>query len=483
MVAQNGLRTFAIEQIFNRMKVYTRTSKKAGMAKLYIKPKFGNNPTWLNTGLDVSISDWDKTFSMDENNKLMQSEVKVSNLMRKLGYDKKLQDIENGLRSLRDANNLTIDTANNLIETIVLADVRAEQEKQQERLQKAVEAQQKDVKLYIDNYIKGLTAKGEDEEVESLTKKQKEYTPNSIKIWGQFHRIFKEFYKGHKVATWDDVDKRYIEKFSAYLNKKYLPSTYVRLISCLRTIMGRAFDDGVRTKQIPSDMFYRPTVHAQDKAAEIYLTNMELDALYNMELKGLKEQVRDLFLIGCYTGQRFSDYSAITKDCVGTTAKGVPVLRLVQKKTSKSVVIPILNDKLVSLLEKYDFAVPGVNDVVFNRYIKDVCKQLSESVPSLATLVPTLLTKSEKEAEERGTMTFERDSKGRAIKPRYQLVMSHTARRTCITLMHLSGKYTVPQMMSVSGHTKPETFFKYLKQNGDDDANSVADAAGEDGLF
>jgi len=465
------------------MKVYTRTSKKAGMAKLYIKPKFGNNPTWLNTGLDVSISDWDKTFSMDENNKLMQSEVKVSNLMRKLGYDKKLQDIENGLRSLRDANNLTIDTANNLIETIVLADVRAEQEKQQERLQKAVEAQQKDVKLYIDNYIKGLTAKGEDEEVESLTKKQKEYTPNSIKIWGQFHRIFKEFYKGHKVATWDDVDKRYIEKFSAYLNKKYLPSTYVRLISCLRTIMGRAFDDGVRTKQIPSDMFYRPTVHAQDKAAEIYLTNMELDALYNMELKGLKEQVRDLFLIGCYTGQRFSDYSAITKDCVGTTAKGVPVLRLVQKKTSKSVVIPILNDKLVSLLEKYDFAVPGVNDVVFNRYIKDVCKQLSESVPSLATLVPTLLTKSEKEAEERGTMTFERDSKGRAIKPRYQLVMSHTARRTCITLMHLSGKYTVPQMMSVSGHTKPETFFKYLKQNGDDDANSVADAAGEDGLF
>lgn len=453
------------------------------MAKLYIKPKFGNNPTWLNTGLDVSISDWDKTFSMDENNKLMQSEVKVSNLMRKLGYDKKLQDIENGLRSLRDANNLTIDTANNLIETIVLADVRAEQEKQQERLQKAVEAQQKDVKLYIDNYIKGLTAKGEDEEVESLTKKQKEYTPNSIKIWGQFHRIFKEFYKGHKVATWDDVDKRYIEKFSAYLNKKYLPSTYVRLISCLRTIMGRAFDDGVRTKQIPSDMFYRPTVHAQDKAAEIYLTNMELDALYNMELKGLKEQVRDLFLIGCYTGQRFSDYSAITKDCVGTTAKGVPVLRLVQKKTSKSVVIPILNDKLVSLLEKYDFAVPGVNDVVFNRYIKDVCKQLSESVPSLATLVPTLLTKSEKEAEERGTMTFERDSKGRAIKPRYQLVMSHTARRTCITLMHLSGKYTVPQMMSVSGHTKPETFFKYLKQNGDDDANSVADAAGEDGLF
>lgn len=415
----------------------------------------------------------------DEGNNLFQSEVKVNNLMRKLGYDKKLQDIENGLRSLRDANNLTIDTANSLIETIVLADVRAEQEKQQKRLQKAVDAQRKDVKLYIDNYIKGLTG----EEVNSLTKKQQEYKHNSIKIWGQFHRIFNEFYKSHKVATWDEVDKHYVEKFSAYLNKKYLPSTYVRLISCLRTIMGRAFDDGVRTKQIPSDMFYRPTVKAKDKTAEIYLTKEELDALYHMKLSGLKEQVRDLFLIGCYTGQRFSDYSAITKDCVGTTGKGVPVLRLTQVKTGESVAIPILNDKLVSLLEKYDYTVPEVVDVVFNRYIKSICKQLSESVTSLATLVPTLLTKTEREAEKAGRMTFERDSKGRVIKPRYQLIMSHTARRTCITLMHLSGKYTILQMMSVSGHTKPETFSKYLKQSDDDDANSVADAAGEDGLF
>ncbi len=460
------------------MKVYVRTTQAEGSAKIYIQPRIDGKCFFLSTGLDVPLKEWWKTGSF-EGDRFLQSSIKADNLMRKLGYDKKLQDIENGIKDLRDKNGLTVDAAKKLIETIVLADVRGEQEKQQERLQKAVEAQQKDVKLYIDNYIKGLTG----EEAQSLTKKQQEYKHNSIKIWGQFHRIFKEFYKSHKVATWDDVDKRYVEKFSAYLNKKYLPSTYVRLISCLRTIMGRAFDDGVRTKQIPSDMFYRPTVHAQDKAAEIYLTNEELDALFNMELTGLKEQVRDLFLIGCYTGQRFSDYSAITKDCVGTTAKGVPVLRLTQVKTGKNVVIPIINDKLVSLLEKYDYTVPEVVDVVFNRYIKSICKQLSESVPSLATLVPTLLTKTEREAEEAGRMTFDRDSKGRVIKPRYQLVMSHTARRTCITLMHLSGKYTVPQMMSVSGHTKPETFFKYLKQSGDDDADSVANAAGEDGLF
>lgn len=466
------------EQIFSDMKVYTRTNKKAGATKLYIKPKFGKTPTWLNTGLDVLISDWDKTFSLDADNNLIQSDVKVNNLMRKLGYDKKLQDIENGLRSLRDSNNLTIDTANKLIETIILADVRAEQEKQQERINKAVDAQRKDVKLYIDNFIANLG-----KEDGTRTTNGEVYTTNSIKNLKQFHRIFMGFYRRNKIAAWDDVDKKYVEKFFTYVDKEYMRSSLVRFVSIFRTIMGRAFDEGVRTKPIPSNMFYRPTVKEQDKATEIYLTNEELTAFYDMELQGSKEVVRDLFLIGCFTGQRFSDYSKIDKSCVGETAKGTKVLRLVQKKTQKKVAIPITDERLISLLEKYDYTVPEVIDVIFNRYIKQVGKKLAETVPSLNSNVITVLTKTERAAEEAGRMEFRRDEQDRVIKYRWQLITSHTARRTCITLMHLSGKYTVPQMMSVSGHTKTETFFKYLKQSLDDDADSVAMAAGEDGLF
>lgn len=202
-----------------------------------------------------------------------------------------------------------------------------------------------------------------------------------------------------------------------------------------------------------------------------------------MKLCGLKEEVRDVFLVGCFTGQRFSDYSRIDSTCLDVTAKGTKVLRLIQIKTGKAVVIPILDTRLVSILEKYDYDLPNIVDVVFNRYIKEICRELSESVPSLAEYLPTILTKKEKEAERDGKATFERDKQGRVIKHRYELVMSHTARRTCITLMHLSRKYTIPQMMSVSGHTKTETFFRYLKQSLDDDADSVAEAAGKDGLF
>ena len=48
----------------------------------------------------------------------------------------------------------------------------------------------------------------------------------------------------------------------------------------------------------------------------IYLTNKELQELSQLDLKANErlEIVRDLFLIGCYTGMRYSDYTNITKD-------------------------------------------------------------------------------------------------------------------------------------------------------------------------
>lgn len=46
----------------------------------------------------------------------------------------------------------------------------------------------------------------------------------------------------------------------------------------------------------------------------------------------------------------------------------------------------------------------------------------------------------------------ETDLKGNVIVSRYECVTSYTARRTVITNMYLSHKYTFLQMMHVSGH-------------------------------
>ena len=89
---------------------------------------------------------------------------------------------------------------------------------------------------------------------------------------------------------------------------------------------------------------------------------------------------------------------------------------------------------------------------------------------------------AEAKAKKKRKSLFEYDEKGHPIKERWELIASHTARRTCITNMYLSRKYTIPQMMSVSGHKKEEMFKQYVKLSLDEYADSVASAAG-DGLF
>ena len=79
-------------------------------------------------------------------------------------------------------------------------------------------------------------------------------------------------------------------------------------------------------------------------------------------------------------------------------------------------------------------------------------------------------------------MKFEYDKEGYSIKPKYDFITSHCGRRTLVTNMYLSGKFTTIQIMSVSGNKKEETFLKYIRLSLNEKADDVADAA-SDGLF
>ena len=200
---------------------------------------------------------------------------------------------------------------------------------------------------------------------------------------------------------------------------------------------------------------------------EIYLTGAELQALADRELTGLKDQVRDIFLVGCYTCQRVSDYNNIQPEDFTTTAKGTPIIRLIQQKTRNEVKIPIMNPNLKTICEKYNYRLPSVVDQILNRYIKDILKDLSETVPTLAVKVPTKLTMKQKKKEGLGEMAVERNDKGEVVIPRYDCV-THTARCSGITNMYLSHKFTIVQMMHVSGHKTQKTFMDYIKLSSDD---------------
>ena len=109
-----------------------------------------------------------------------------------------------------------------------------------------------------------------------------------------------------------------------------------------------------------------------------------------------------------------------------------------------------------------------------NRYIKNILKDLSEIMPTLAEKVPTRLTMKQKEALKKEGKEAETDLNGNVIVPRYACVTSYTARRTGITNMYLSHKYTMLQMMHVSGHKTQKTFMDYIKLSSEEIADEIA---------
>lgn len=169
-------------------------------------------------------------------------------------------------------------------------------------------------------------------------------------------------------------------------------------------------------------------------------------------------------MVGVWTAQRISDYNNIQKEDFDTLIKNVmreeddpehpgekkawiekqeiTFLNIRQKKTGAKVAIPC-NSALKAILEKYDYQMPHLVDQVINRNIKDVAKEAG-----LTDLVEIETTKGGVPKKEK----FEK----------WQLVHSHTARRTGATLMYLAG-IDIYDIMKVTGHSSPKMLKKYIK--------------------
>ena len=449
------------------LKVMLRTQCKEGKAPLYTRIRVEDRPIWVNLQLFVDIETW---------NKASLSDRKLTNYLDRLDYNRKIAEIDFAIKDLRTRHRLTKETLEEVIKKVVLAEVREQLLKTEIIEKETKERRKRNVKLFVEEYIDGIV-KGE-----ILSTKGKVYAANSIKNWKQFKRLFLECYKNQSF-TWEDLDRSLIHKFIIFLDKEgYMGETVKRFVGSFSTVITVSEKMKLHNNGIARKWLTTPTVTDDDRKARIYLTKEELKALYAMKLSGLKEVIRDWFLIGCYTSLRYDEFSKIEKGCVGITQKGTKVIRIKQGKVSNKVVIPIMCEELEILLEKYDYTAPKLCEQVMNRYLKKICYDLSKEIRSLCEMKRTLLDKKERNAEEEGKKIFKYDESGYAIKPRWELVVCHSVRRTCLTNMYLSGKYSIRQMMSVSGHKKEETFMRYIRLSLDEKADDVANAAA-DGLF
>lgn len=307
----------------------------------------------------------------------------------------------------------------------------------------------------------------------SIRRKGNRYSKQTISSYIGFHSILTWFEISHPLS-WENINDSMIEEFICFLEERgYLKKTINKNLAIMRSMLNCAMHEGYNFDNTILARFPQLQVKREDTSVGIYLTEDELQALFEMKLTKIEEKARDVFLVGCYTSQRFSDYSRIDRNCFSVN-DGIVIITLTQQKTGREVSIPVLNDNLLRIFERWDYKLPAISISRLNFNMKKILKRLSEDVPSLRRERLTRMTVYKGRMEGRTDKQFRHTADGRVYLPRYMMVSSHTARRTGITLMYLSKVLDTREMMSISGHKTESVFNEYIKISGIEMATEIA---------
>jgi len=300
---------------------------------------------------------------------------------------------------------------------------------------------------YITKYL------GEIKSGQRLTEKKTRFTASTIKSIRSFKTQFDLYQlERKKKLNYDDITIDFYNDFVQFFNDKgYRLSTIGKHIKTLKTLMKAAKDEGFHN----SSEFERRAFKAPNyDSYNVYLSDSELSKMYQLDLSDLPhfDLARDVFLIGCYTAQRYSDYSKIRKENVKTFVNNTKILEMVQQKTREKVLIP-LKAEAEMILKKYKYTLPKTYEQKVNSYIKKVAEKAKINEPILVESI-------------KGGLRVKKTI------PKHDLIKTHTARRSGCTNMYLAG-IPVIDIMKISGHKTESEFLKYIKVSKEETAQNL----------
>lgn len=217
----------------------------------------------------------------------------------------------------------------------------------------------------------------------------------------------------------------------AYNTRKVEPNYYFSIIKVLKVFMKWA-----EGKYHNTQHYRKFQVKTYDKEI-IYLEFDELMKLYGHPFTGKLCMARDLFCIMCFTGLRISDAVRLNPEHIQGD-----LIKIRTVKGNKDILIPI-NQYTSEILDRYNNEPPKLLPQKMNYYIKDCCR------------IVGINRLTEIESHQGGKPS-------RTIKPKYELITNHAARRTFIT-NSVKLKMHTKIIMEIVGHEKYSTMKKYLK--------------------
>lgn len=263
----------------------------------------------------------------------------------------------------------------------------------------------------------------------------------SWQAYDTLSRLIERF--ANKQVLVSEISAVWVAKFVEWMNKQdYANGHTSKMVRLLKAAI---------RKQVSPNVWESVKVPRATPAEMVYLTPGEIAQLESMsfERDDRLERVRDLFLIGCYTALRYSDWRKVGMDRV-QVVNGVKVLVIVQQKTLGSAALPI-GEKLAALIQKYCVeGWPKLSMQKFNQSIKELCKR--------AGIVQQV------------SIVGYRGGKSITVTgPKWQFISSHTARRSFATNAVLAG-IPVSEVMKFTGHKSMSAFFQYIRTTGQEAA-------------
>ena len=229
---------------------------------------------------------------------------------------------------------------------------------------------------------------------------------DSWEAYGRIHDAILEMEKAEKITYYlTGFDGAFFNRFIKHLrvNKEISDNTLKRKIGYFKSFFNWCIENGYQT----NTAFKKVSIKIRE-TFHVSLKDTEVDTLAGLELVEPLAYYRDLFLIGVYSGQRYSDYSRFNKKFIDGDNI---VIRAT--KTGQFSYIP-LNKKLKDLLDKYDWTLMLISSQKFNVHIQKICKIAGfDEVIQVDKFF--------------GNKKISKDI------PRWKLIGSHTARRTFIT--------------------------------------------------
>lgn len=287
-------------------------------------------------------------------------------------------------------------------------------------------------------------------------------------------KLFALFLKDNKIIDcWDNMNLDTLNKYQNYLisNKKNVSTieNYFNTIKASLRIANKRIDIPFKWSDNNLDSFEV----IKDKAnktkkneKKVALTMEQVKQIYAYIPKGRNAErnieIKDMFVLQCLVGQRISDIPKFIKgeyklDDINKT------ISIIQQKTGEIAIIPLF-DEAKEILDKYKDGLKypvilerKTGNTIYNSTIKEICKDLCFN--------------EEIEYQE------QRGNKIETIKvPLYELVHSHTARHTFITIL---CRMDVPKdtIIIATGHNDTQMIDEvYEHLNEKDKSNKIKKA-------